>query len=306
MIKPYLSVVFPTFHENMNAINTARSIRETAGDEVQILCVDDGSQDEPVEFPKDLNVTLVKTRQRIGSGPARHLGVMSALGTHVLQCDTHCLFTPGWYESLTNVAFLPERNKTVHCASMVALDRDHPALDNHNGHYFGATFKFCKDGKVLEAVWQDAQHGDDYQIPAVMGSAYCYTRHWYLRLNPHRYLRSWGLEEEALALKCWLFGGEVRLLKTVEIGHIFRTAKDRVPYEIRHWDVFYNRLFLILTCLPETHHLRFMQAFGRQDAQFQKAMTQIKEDAHLIEIERITNDLFMTQTFDWFCEKFGL
>lgn len=303
---PLLTVAFPTFHEPANAVNTAHSIRETTDADVEIVCVDDGSQDLPVEFPDYLRVKLFKTSTRIGSPAARHLAAVRANGTHILQCDCHCRFDKGWYEALTEMAFRGDRYKTVHCARMIALDRDHPTLSNNNGVYSGAEFNFCKNGKSLEAVWSPEKPGDDYELSAVMGSAYSYNRHWYLKLNPHRYLRSFGNEEESLSLKCWLAGGEIRLLKTVRVGHIFRTAKDRVPYVIRHSSLFYNRLFLIKTCLPEDQQARFINAIQPKDIQFHKAMAMIEDDAHLIELARVENSLLFTQSFESFCKRFGL
>lgn len=300
-----ISVVFPTFQDCDEAVATATSIRETAGDLVKIVCIDDG-HDAP-NFTKELNVTYLKNSQRIGSPASRHLGAMIANRDYIVQCDSHVRFCIGWFEQLQRG--IEAHPGAVFCAKMLALETGCMELENHKGSYHGATW--CFNGmennrpKIFEAVWNNFQPGDLYELPAVMGSTYAYPREFYLKLSPHRFLRSFGLEEESLSLKTWLAGGEIRMMKEFVIGHKFRTAKERPQYSIKRHELIYNKIFLILTCLPKQYQERLIGRF-KQDGDFRMAMSLIRNDAHLIEVEREHNRQIFTVSFDDFLKKFNL
>jgi glycosyltransferase involved in cell wall biosynthesis len=300
-----ISVVFPTFNEPLEAIETVKSIRATAGTAVEIVCVDDG--DDPPPFANEHGVKYHKTQRRIGSGPARHLAAMLATGTHIVQCDTHVRFAGGWYEALTLHCF--DRPHTVHCAKMLALESGAMEFSQHKGAYHGATWCFSgvegNKPKIFESVWKPMEQGDDYELPAVMGSTYCYPRDFYLKLSPHRFLRSFGQEEESLSLKTWLAGGDCRILKDFVIGHKFRTKRERVPYDIPTQSIIYNKIFLIMTCLPTRYQEKLIARFP-QNTDLRAATALIRNDSHLIEIEREHNEQIFVRSFDWLLQKFGL
>ena len=104
-------------------------------------------------------------------------------------------------------------------------------------------------------------------------------------------------------LRCWLAGGDMRLLKSVRIGHKFRTIK-RVPFPIRSEEVLYNKLFTLHTCLPQDVVDRFLKKFQR-GGHFQSALRMLYDDWHLVETERARNRTIFTRNFLEFCQHFG-
>lgn len=327
MSTPLLSVVIPCL-DDPSILDTVASIRETAPLDVQIVVVNDSST---INLGWHIlkhspNVVVVENRNRIGSGPSRHLGALYAAGEWLLHTDSHMRFTPGWLQQALEAITHTEHDEratgqsigsTVFCATMIALEAD----GSEHGRYAGATLNVlgqdpgmvgdhypgAKGGQqVFEANWLTNKPEHGAEIPCVMGACYFVQRDWYLALSPHRFLRSWGKEEEMLSVKTWLAGGKVRYLATVEIGHIFRGAKERVPYEIPQSHLLYNKLFCLWTLLPKELRTRLIEELGRTEptVHLERAKALIAQDVHIVTTEMATMPRAMM--FEDYCRKFAI
>lgn len=303
-----LSVVIPTLNDN-DIAQTILSIQETAGNLVEIVVVNDGGI-----VPNVAGVKFVHNRNRIGSGPSRHIGAIYATGDWLLHTDSHMKFEKGWYqafEARVCGGYRPheftELIKTVFCGTMIALERD---LSQH-GEYSGATLNLsgpdpgdASKQQVFEENWKKHENGSE--MSCTMGAIAFVSRDWYLSLSPHRHLRTWGKEEIALSLKTWLSGGRIEMLSGVKIGHIFRGKKESPPYEIPARDLLYNKLWCMWTMLPFDLVERLLpkveKTVPRQT--YLSACEMIRQDWHLIAAERAESRF--TMTFAEYCEGFRI
>lgn len=302
-----ISVVLPHVNEPSNLNATIKSIRATAGNEVEIVVVDDCSTTRPEIIGAD---TVIFNRFHCGAGPSRHIGAEAATGTHILITDCHMQFLSGWHQAA--IDRIKDRPTTVNCGVCLAIDDKHPDASRPRDRYYGATFNFYgpdkfKPGatKIFSAVWNDRQEGDDYELPACMGACYFMPRDWYLKLSPHKHLVKWGVEEEALSLKTWLAGGEIRMMKTVQIAHKFRLKGTKLPFSLKVDQIIYNQLFVAYTCLPEPYADALMKKFPRE-MNFSLAYQKLRENWGLMLCERAYNQRIFTRSFDWLLDHFGL
>lgn len=310
-----LSIIITTLNEAPFELNqTIASIRETAGDKPEILVVDDQSS-TPVEC-EDKAVRVIHNRWRCGVGPSRHIGACAATGEFILIIDSHMRFTPGWYEKA--VARLEGRPTTVHCATCLGLDRDHMDIKAPTAKYHGATMNFYGPDKnkagayqVFESVWLTPEPADDDLLPSIMGACYFWPREWFLKLAPLRYIKLWGQDEPLMAIKSWLAGGDVRLMKQVEIGHVFWTAAKpvikkqfTVPPGYTNW----NKLFAIHTLCPpdvaETLTSKLVEHEPNGD--MVSAIAMLRDDWRTVATEQAFNRTIFKHDIRWFASKFGL
>ena len=298
-----LSIVIPSRDDTPECIATAQSARATAP-EAEIVIVDDASR-APV--PSNIGTQVIRMERRIGVGPARTVGALRSGGAYVLFVDSHCRFMPGWYENALKT--IVGREKTVHCASCLGLAPGEMDMSAAKGPYFGATFNFYGQDKnkpnrrqVFESVWLPEQPGDDYELPAVMGACYFWPREWFLRLNPLLFLRSYGVDEQTMSLKCWLAGGEIRMMKSVKIGHQFRKIGLQLG---EAWHQLYNKLFAIRTILSPPHST-ILESKIQKDGLFSVARREIFRDWHLVAVEQDFNRSIFTKEFPWYINKFGI
>jgi glycosyltransferase involved in cell wall biosynthesis len=301
-----LSVVFPHINEEQEANATIRSIRETAGDSVEIVVVDDCSTTRPNIIGAD---NVIFNSQPCGTGPSRHIGAEAATGDYILITDCHMRFTPGWLQAFGRA---PIASLDVICGACVQLDEENMDLNKAKGCYHGATFNFFgpdkrnpKNTHILESVWLDKRDAPIYETPSLMGACYFIRRDWYLKLSPHRFLKTWGCEEQALSLKTWLSGGKVCQVNSIRIGHKFRRNPKKLPFKLRVSDVIYNKLFVMFTCLPEEYANALMKKFPR-DMDFNLAYQKLRDNWSLVATEQAYNRNLFTVDFSSLLERWQL
>lgn len=301
-----LSVLITAHNEPPGEVNaTIRSIRETAGD-VEIVLVDDGTP-MPIDV-QDKAVKLIRTENRCGVGPARHLAALHATGDWILITDAHVRFEKGWADAA--LKRMGGRDSTLFCATCVGLEPGMMDMANAKYSYTsGASINFYGPDRnvpgltqVLESVWNPERTGDDFPIASIMGASYFMSREWFMHIGGLRMLRGWGCDESLLAIKTWLAGGDCRAMKTVRIGHQFRQASS---YRTEVWQVAWNKMAIAYTCLPmdKAHHLCSLFDGGSELLQ---AKQKIIEDSGLIAVERAYLHGIFVRSFEWYCQFFGL
>lgn len=189
--------------------------------------------------------------------------------------------------------------------------------------YTGATMNFCGPDanrpdqfQVFEAVWKD-HRTDDIEVAALMGASYFIRRSVFFRLGGLRQLKMWGCDEPYLSLKAWLSGHEIRMLRTVRIGHKFRTCgsdterfkpKNNVPYVVPTWALLYSKVRCIMTIFndAEAEYLIQRLRLGASTDVWAQVMQLIAQDkADIMETNRQYSEMFV-RDIQWYCEKFGL
>lgn len=300
-----ISVVITTLDEYFETQKTIASIRDTAGDNPDICVVDDGSQ-LPLTL-LDKGCTLIRNESRAGVGAARHIGALQAKGDILLITDSHVRFEPGWYEK--TLAIASDRPHTLHCGSCVGLTESQMDMTKSNLVYNGAFMKFYGEDanrrghmQVLEGCWLPDTPQDDFPMSSIMGAAYVMHTDWFFHIGGLRMLKQYGSDEVLLALKTWLAGGDVRMMKSLRIGHMFR---DVAHYRSESWSGLYNKLMIAHTCLPPEFARRLIAKIPNSK-ELSEAKRRIDDDSNLILSERAYNEAIFKRSFEWFIEYFKL
>jgi glycosyltransferase involved in cell wall biosynthesis len=296
--KPKLSVVITVLNDQEELLETIKSIRETSPKrEVEIVVIDDASA-KPAEVPGD--VLLKRNPARVGCGASRHLGAELAMADHLLFIDAHMRFVPGWYgKALLKIKARPT---TLHCATCLGLGYGTMDLGQHKGAYHGARLVFDDaEGHVFEGVWAGSKSEDDYEIQCVMGACYFIPKDFFFKIGGLKSNWLWGADEPVLSLKAWLAGGDVRLLKDVQIGHKFRSE---APYTTDSGAVVYNKLRGMAVTLPEKEFER-LDAVLVKDTAYPGAKQKFEADLEEILLERAEFRKVASRDVEWFKKKFS-
>lgn len=299
-----LSIVIPCHNDSTELVATLKSIRATSPDDVEVVVVDDASRLPVVLTDACGQCTLVRTQRRCGVGPARHLGAMRATGEYLLFLDSHMRLPMRWYQ-----ATVPHLEPMIiHCNACHDFGReDKPYLDGAVWNFYGPD-QTGRRNQIFECVWNTGWHAGPPSFPtciqAIMGAAYFVNRDWFFNLNPLRFLKFWGQDEAAMSLKCWLAGGECRVLSSHPFAHKFRTG-PQIPFTVSAADTVYNKMFLIHTCLPRDRAKVLLGKFSR-DRTTREAAERIERDWGLIETEREYNRTLFRVPFDDYLKRFGI
>jgi glycosyltransferase involved in cell wall biosynthesis len=252
MIKKQLTVIIPFLNEGCEIENTVRSIRETAGMNVDILLINDNSADD-VDYEavaEKFHASYYKNEKRLGVAESRNVGVNLIDTPFFVLIDGHMRF---YHNNWWNVFIdcLKKNDRAVYSGNCLELNKEGFIKEGDDKGY-GAFVHFenCLPTHVMEPAWITVDHYPELpviEIPCVLGASYAMSVEYWKRLCGLDGLRYYGCDEPYLSLKIWLEGGACYLLKDVKIGHIFR---DEAPYKMVSPDRIYNRLYISKMLLP--------------------------------------------------------
>jgi len=297
-----LSIIITALNEDPKMINnTIKSIKETTSSNVEIILIDDYSDN--IVTIDDPSVKLIRNPSRIGVGPSRHLGATIAKNKYILLTDSHMLFDPGWYEQFVFRA-KTEKENVAFCGVCLGLDSEHGTLKENAGRYNGARLALYeeKENQVLEGKWIDEKPGDSYEISCMMGAIYFINREYFLKLRGLSDLKMWGSDEPCLSIKIYLSGGKILLDKKIKVGHFFRKS---APYTTGCSHLIYNKIRMAKTLLPDELG-EYLISKIKKDNNFNAAMKMIEDEKDLInEYKQYYKSIFTVDIKD-ICTKFDI
>jgi glycosyltransferase involved in cell wall biosynthesis len=294
-----LSIVMAFRNEGSEPGMTVKSILETCDNSrVEILAINDCS-DEETDFSRYPQVRYIGNKKRLGVTACRDSGVDEARSENVLIIDGHMRFRKdNWLEK--GIDAVEKNPGSIFCTTSVDIgpgnfDLKQTVLPINHGlpYYVGCGLKLFLTRKgnpsrpanyrnIIESKWAEERDGKIYQIPCLMGSNYFFKKTWYQKLHGFRGLMTWGNSEPFLSLKSWLAGGDIKIIKDIEIGHLYRKKN---PNAVPSGHIIYNKAV--------TAKILFTPAFARELIHFledtpdvDKAKELLKTNAGEIEAER--------------------
>lgn len=247
-----LTVVIPFLNEGEEVENTVRSIRETAGSAVDIIVVNDCSEDrfDYADVLRPYHVHYIYNATRIGAAASKEKGVQHVVTPYFLLLDAHMRFyDTAWHRAITDE--LSKNGHRLLCCQTIALVKEDGVIKNHGEMgTFGAYLLFEHHEYIPGIRWngrKDINGLGHHQIPAVMGAGYATSTTYWNHLRGYQGLVHYGCEEVYISTKAWLEGGGCYLLPDVKIGHIYR---EKMPYSFTHTRMIYNYLVIVDTLFP--------------------------------------------------------
>lgn len=249
-----LTVIIPFLNEGEEVGLTVKSIRDTAGDAVGIIVINDLS-DDGYDYGKDLEglpVRYVRNTERRGVAGCRDYGVSLCGTPYFLLLDAHMRFYDGrWADIIAGM--LEEDDRRILCCQGAFLRKDASGtvyVRKECPPGYGARIRF--DGCALwpDITWryEECRPGEDTEpIPVVLGAGYAASVRYWKYLRGLEGLHCYGSDEPYISLKVWMEGGRCVLMKNVVAGHIYR---DRSPFARYLEEEIYNRLMIAHTLFP--------------------------------------------------------
>lgn len=255
MKKNKLTVIIPFLNEGVEIANTVKSIRETAGRNVDVLLVNDASFDDfPYEdIVIEYGTFYFKNLDRKGVAESRNIGVSLIKTPYFILIDGHMRFyNDNWWNKIIN--YLDSDDRAVYSGKCLDLDIQ-GKIKSVDQKSFGAFLNInnCIPSQLLEPTWITIDHNSNClspEIPCILGASYALSVRYWMHIGGLEGLRYYGNDEAYLSLKVWLEGGRCILMKDVEVGHIFR---EEAPYRMFSGDRVYNKIFISRLLLPEVY-----------------------------------------------------
>lgn len=238
MSLPALTAVICFANEGEEVEITVQGLRDTCGDDIDILLINDASDDgRDYETVADrYGCRYLLNENQIGPAHSRHKGASWAKTENVIFLDAHMRFYErGWHIIVNEM--IAQNPTTLFCTKSKPLKPGGEPSGAPTGH--GASMIFMADdfNAALKPDWNiyPLEGAGPAYVPCVLGGNYAVNRDFFLSIGGYRGLHRYGGEEALISIKTWLAGGNCQLIRDVEIGHIYRDGrgapwKDKVKY----------------------------------------------------------------------------
>lgn len=274
---PNLSIVIPFLNEKDNLAKTLYSIDSTKSEDVEIILVDDCSDDrfDYSTVAENYNCKLYRNPYRKGVAKCRDIGVNSAKSDNILLLDAHMkFFDKDWVGKISE--HLKFKKTRLYCAKSIVLDESWNISGDILGA--GATIDFYNPKNFFEPDWLNEKLVEG-EISCVLGAAYFFDRDYYLHIGGLSGLSQWGCDEQYLSIKYFMSGGEIRLASDISVGHVYRS---RSPYTIMNGVSSFNKL-LSLYCLSTEKEFEILEPIIRKGIKcYDLQMNNIRRNIDLI------------------------
>lgn len=261
----------------------------------EIIVVDDASIDLSTEFLRaDMNkhiykdIILIRV-DNVGCAVARNAGVKVAKGKYLFFCDAHIKVEDRWLDNMVSTL----ENNNADLVSPCIVDMSNPLAE-----CYGGTWK-----DKFQFNWLLTKPKGITEIPMAGAAALGISKEIFKKISGFNdFFQVYGMEDQELCIKAWLYGYKLVVNPNVKVQHLFRIKH---PYQITTANVIFNIL-----CLSYCHFRkeRIVKTIDivKSSPFFDIASADIKLNMGLImkEREKYFNERIYSD--DFFFEKFSI
>ncbi len=238
---------------------TLSQIRDTAGDNVDIIVVNDASTDgyDYRKAVEGFGVTYVEHKERQGSGASKQEGILLSKTPYFIVFDAHMRFYDAmwWSEICHCLENNPNAIYCLKCKPWNAETKTEFDIPVQGGARADVSSKDLLS--FLNLHWLKINECSDAvsPIPCVLGACYASSVDYWKKIRGFDGLEGYGSEEIYISLKAWLEGGGCYLINNVTVGHLFR---DEFPYVVGKNENLFNKLYVVDVLLPDEYRIWYL------------------------------------------------
>lgn len=283
-----LTVIIPFLNEGSEIRNTVANLRETASSKVDILLINDCSNDgyNYKDVAEQYGARYVEHSRRLGVAASRDEGISLAETDYILLLDGHMRFPNSDWDKLL-MEYLPKDHRAVWCGNTLILNRENDGniVWKDTPPSFGAYMEMDKEAWGINWNYCDLNPNEDVcDIPCVLGACYAFHKSYWQKLMGLKGLQQYGMDEQFISYKVWMEGGSCKLIKSLKVGHLYR---KKFPYHMTDNYVEINRLFLTELLLDGEMREVFRKRIIHKNGAFAYMMYARKINRQVLELEQM-------------------
>ena len=233
-------------NEGDEVAKTCQSARETAGDKIDIIVLNDASDDgfDYEESLKPYNVEYHYSSERLGTSRGREKCLEYCKTPYFIIMDGHCRFmTEDWCDKA--IAVMDKGEDCVYCCACSYFSDE--GITSTKG--LGAYYDYSAN-QPLNCIWNIKKLSDEeFEVPCIFGANYLCSMEWWKKIDGLKGLKLYGRDEPFLSRKSIMMGGKVKLIP--QIWTLHKTRKNGFPYKVNWSECIYNDLAMIYILWPE-------------------------------------------------------
>lgn len=287
---PDVSVIIPCKNEINNIKWTVDSMLSSKNKlSFEVIVIDDGSTDGCCGFIDENDYKGVKVihTEGIGISRARNLGAKEAKGKYLFFCDAHVLVPDYWLDEL--IKALEENDAQAITPTIKVIDME--------SRGYGGTWN-----ERLEFTWLGKPEKEISEIPFMAGCTLGMRKDIFDLLGGfgHQF-KVYGMEDQEICLKLWLYGYKVLINSSVEVQHLYKIEHN---YEISSENIIHNYIYMVYSHFNQDNLAKAI-ALCKHYWCFSEALAQVMLNEEMVK-ERKEN--FNKRIYDenYFFEKFNI
>lgn len=245
-----MTVIITFKNEGDEVAKTCKSTRDTAGDNVDIIVLNDNSDDDfdYVTSIEPYNVKYIKTNERLGTSGGREEALKYCTTPYFIILDGHCRFyTEDWYDKAIDV--MGKNEDCIYCCACKFFNDD----EIFKTIGYGAYYNYQVEKAKLNCVWNVKKINEtEFEIPCILGANYMCSMRWWNYIKGLQGLKLYGRDEPYISRKSIMMGGKVKCIPQIITLH--KKRKDgKFPYKTTGYETLYNDFAMIYLLYPEIY-----------------------------------------------------
>ncbi len=228
LLQLVVSIIIPVHNEGERLKQTIDAVRSSTETPYEVIVVDDGCTDDSCDFlrqdPSGYPEVRLIAQARGGVARARNVGAAAARADILVFLDAHCWPSQGWLEDLS--ASLRDIGDGI-VAPCVSV-RGNTGLKG-----YGMTISSLE----LGVTWCRKKSSRPHEVPMAGGCCLMMKKSFFNGIGSFDTMRTYGLEDVELSLRCWLWDRPVVVVPAVDVAHYF---KERTNFHVDWQDYAFN------------------------------------------------------------------
>jgi glycosyltransferase involved in cell wall biosynthesis len=277
-----LSVIIPFLNEGENVIKTIENIQKTTEEAVNIILINDGSNDgfdykEHLKLFDNGRLDYYESKERMGVADCRNAGVNLCKTPYFLFLDAHMAFlNNNWAAEL--IKELQTHSDDLLSLQTLGLETNF-RMKNLRNKVCGCkwhSFNEKNNWDIFSCKW-DAPIvlNDINEVDVVMGAAYATSTESWKKLHGLEGLIKYGGDEQFMSLKYKCSGHKVYTINYIQVGHIYREVQ---PYVFSTYDRTYNQIIIIMTLFEGEQEKELLKNCKQLNDNFDKCYDAIDKE----------------------------
>jgi len=277
-----LSVIIPFLNEGENVIKTVKNIQVTTEGAVNIILINDGS-DDGFDYKKRLKsldngkLSYYESEERSGIADCRNAGVDLCETPYFLFLDAHMAFiSNNWATEL--IKELETHPNDLLSLQTLGLETDF-RMKHLKSNISGCkwhSFNEKDNWDIFSCKWDAPKELNDInEVDVVMGAAYAASTESWKRLHGLQGLIKYGGDEQFMSLKYKCAGYKVNTINYIQVGHIYRPVQ---PYVFSIFNRTYNQIIIIMTLFDGEQEKELLKNCKRLNENFDECFEAIDKD----------------------------
>ena len=227
---------------------TITSIKATTKNDIDILLIDDCSDDnyDYETISKIFNCKYHRNQERIGSVGNRNLGPTLIDTEYFMTLDGHMRFYDDeWDEYVTKLMLEHPNDILFASSSVITKDKSFVYNETGKGHKINAIGAALADFPKWRIMWQSKHFVKENKLvesSCILGACYIIKKSNWEKFDGIKFLKIYGLEEQMMSIKNFLYGGKNLCIKDLYVGHLYKTDKSQNTLSSIHNEISFNNL----------------------------------------------------------------